>query len=342
MRRFWRAWAKQLVLLLLFHLCLCIFSVDAVEVRIKDITLIPEATSNQLLGFGVVIGLPGTGDSTQLITAKQMLTNLLNRMEDIRLNPDDISRAENIAAVIVTADLPAFAKEGDRIDVTVSSIGDAEDLKGGTLLMSRLLGADGNVYVTAQGAVVVTLPKGPRVRNAPPTGKISDGGLIVRSLAADFDNLEAISLRLNHPYFNTTSLIAKKINETFWNGIAEPIDLGTVNVNVPEAYRGSERLVNFISTIGELRVQPDTKATVVISETTGTIVIGERVSISTFAVSYGEGDLTITINKMPPGETTLDDVVNALQAAGATTQDLIEILKLMEQAGALHATLIIK
>ena len=338
MKRLWCAGTKQLALsLLVFYLC--VFSVDAVEVRIKDITKFPMATANQLFGFGIVIGLAGTGDSTQMIAPKQMFANLLNRMEDIRLNADDISRAENLAIVGVTADLPAFAKEGDWIDVTVSSVGDAEDLKGGTLLFTRLLAADGNVYATAQGRVVVTVPKDRRARNVPPTGKIAEGGLIVRGLEADLDNLESILLRLNHPDFNTTSLIAKKINETFWHGIAEPLDLGTVKVNVPEDYR--ERLPNFISTIGELRVQPDAKATVVISEATGSIVIGERVRVSTFAVSYGEGNLTITINKMPAGETTLDDVVNALQAAGATTQDLIEILKLMKNAGALHATLLI-
>ena len=316
-----------------------VFLAHGVEVRIKDITSVPEATSNQLLGVGIVIGLPGTGDSTQLITAKQMLTNMLNRMEDIRLNPDDISRAENIAAVTVTAELPAFAKEGNRIDVTVSSIGDAEGLKGGTLLFARLHAADGNVYATAQGKIVVTVPAGQRARNLPPTGEIPGGGLIVRSLEADLDNLESISIRLNHPDFNTTSLIAKKINETFWNGIAEPVDLGTVNVEVPEAYR--KRLVNFISTIGDLRVQPDARATVIINEATGAIVIDEKVRVSTFAVSYGEANLAININKMPSGEASLDDVVNALQAAGATTRDLIEVLKLMDKAGALHATLII-
>lgn len=292
-----------------------------------------------MFGFGVVIGLPGTGDSTQLIIAKQALANLLNRMEDIRLNPEDLSRAENVAAVMVTADLPAFTEEGNRIDVSISSIGDADDLKQGTLLFTRLHGADGNVYATAQGKIVVTEPKDQRIRNLPPIGRIPGGGLVVRSLDADFDNLKSVSIRLNHPDFNTTSLIAKKINETFWNGIAEPINLGTVKIEVPEDYR--TRLVNFISTIGELRVQPDVRATVAINEATGAIVIGERVRVSTFAVSYGERNLTININKMPSGETTLDDVVNALQAAGATTKDLIEVLKLMEKTGALHATLII-
>merc|ERR1711964_268223 len=162
-----------------------------------------------------------------------------------------------MGAVTVTAELPAFTKEGNRIDVTVSSIGDAEGLKGGTLLFARLHAADGNVYATAQGKIVVTVPAGQRARNLPPTGKIPGGGLIVRSLEADLDNLESISIRLNHPDFNTTSLIAKKINETFWNGIAEPVDLGTVSVEFRRLTAKGSSTSSRLSAISAFSLMPE-------------------------------------------------------------------------------------
>ena len=166
--------------------------------------------------------------------------------------------------------------------------------------------------------------------------------LVVSKIDTSFDDLEVLSLRLNHPDFSTASLVTKKINETLWDGIAEPRDPSTIQVRIPDAYK--KKLVSFVSMLGELTVEPDTVATVVVNEKTGAVVIGEGVRISTFAVSLngtGASSLTIKINRLPGGESTLDDVVAALKAAGTSTMELIEVLKLMEKAGALHAKLII-
>lgn len=332
----------QLSLLLFLMLVTSSF---AVEVQMGDITRIQEINSNQLLGMGIVVGLPGSGDSTRLVLGRQALSNMLSRMEGVRLDPDQL-QARNIAAVIVTADLPPFAKSGDRLDVFVSSMGDAKDLNNGTLIFARLQAGDGKVYATAQGRIVVTRPKGQRGGTLPPNGEIVSGGLVVRNLEVSLDDMDSITLRLNHPNYSTSSLIAKKINETFWNGMAEPVDSGTVKVEVPEAYYGS-KLVNFIAAINELKIEPNMQATVVVDPKTGAVVIGEGVQISPFAVSLGNGQdgetppTTINIIPVSSEGTTLADVVAALKSVGTKTEDLIEVLKLMEKAGALHATLII-
>lgn len=329
---------KQFTVVLV--ILLAVSSAFAVEVRIKDISYIPEVASNQLFGYGVVIGLPGTGDSSRLLAARQALSNMLINM-DIRLSPEAI-RSDNIAAVMATAELPAFAKEGDRIDVRISSIGDAESMEGGTLLLTPLRAADGKVYASSQGTITVDkrpLAPGARRRNEtlPPVGKIVGGALIAKTLDTKFEDMNSLSIRLRNPDFATASLVAKKINETFWDGIAIAVDLGTVKVEVPKDFK--KRLVNFVSMLGELTVNPDTKAKVVINERTGTVIIGEKVRISTFAISHG--NMTLKISQMPNGKATLDDVVTALKAVGTTTEDLIAILKTMKAAGALQAELII-
>ena len=314
------------------------FEANSVSVRIKDVTTIPEMSSNQLWGMGIVVGLPGTGDSTRLALARQAVSNMLTRMEGLRISPDGL-QARNIAAVSVTAELPPFSKAGDQIDVMVSSVGDAKTLSGGTLLFARLQAADGRVYATAQGVIASVAAPGEREA---PIGSVAKGGLVVNKIDTSFDDLEVLSLRLNHPDFSTASLVTKKINETLWDGIAEPRDPSTIQVRIPDAYK--KKLVSFVSMLGELTVEPDTVATVVVNEKTGTVVIGEGVRISTFAVSLngtGASSLTIKINRLPGGESTLDDVVAALKAAGTSTMELIEVLKLMEKAGALHAKLII-
>ena len=326
---------------IIFFFCVFIgsaFEANSVSVRIKDVTTIPEMSSNQLWGMGIVVGLPGTGDSTRLALARQAVSNMLTRMEGLRISPDGL-QARNIAAVSVTAELPPFSKAGDQIDVMVSSVGDAKTLSGGTLLFARLQAADGRVYATAQGVIASVAAPGEREA---PIGSIAKGGLVVNKIDTNFDDLEVLSLRLNHPDFSTASLVTKKINETLWEGIAEPKDPSTIQVRIPDAYK--KKLVGFVSMLGELTVEPDTVATVVVNEKTGAVVIGEGVRISTFAVSLngtGASSLTIKINRLPGGESTLDDVVAALKAAGTSTMELIEVLKLMEKAGALHAKLII-
>ena len=180
------------VILYLFLVVGSVLSADAVEVRIKDVTTIPEMSANQLWGMGIVVGLPGTGDSTRLALARQAVTNMLTRMEGLRLNPDGL-QARNIAAVMVTAELPPFAKAGEQIDTMVSSMGDAKTLSGGTLLFARLQGADGQVYATAQGVVASVAAPGQREA---PIGKIPKGGLVVTNLETSFDRSSSNTRRV--------------------------------------------------------------------------------------------------------------------------------------------------
>ena len=253
---------KQTICVILFF-CLFVwsdFEANSVSVRIKDVTTIPEMSSNQLWGMGIVVGLPGTGDSTRLALARQAVSNMLTRMEGLRISPDGL-QARNIAAVSVTAELPPFSKAGDQIDVMVSSVGDAKTLSGGTLLFARLQAADGRVYATAQGVIASVAAPGEREA---PIGSVAKGGLVVNKIDTSFDDLEVLSLRLNHPDFSTASLVTKKINETLWDGIAEPRDPSTIQVRIPDAYK--KKLVSFVSMLGELTVEPDTVATVVVNE----------------------------------------------------------------------------
>lgn len=329
---------KVLTLIALLALTLSSVAFGAPKVRIKDIAHVEDARPNQLIGIGLVVGLNGTGDKMRL--APQMMQNMLRHF-DLSLAQRNIA-ARNVAAVMVTANLPPFAKPGMRIDVTVSSLGDARSLEGGFLLLTPLKGPDGNVYAVAQGPVSIG-PEG----SFPTVGVVTNGAIVEREVPVELSRNGVISIVLNNPDFTTARRIAESINSSFGD-IAEAKDASKVEVKVPSSY--ARNLVAFISSLEELEVTPDAPAIVVINERTGTVVMGENVKISRVAVAHKNFSIVVgpTEAGAPPVQgymmefpetTTVGDVVKALNAVGATPKDIIAILQAMKRAGALHAEL---
>ena len=346
---------------------------------IKNLVQIDGARDNQLVGYGLVVGLDGKGDSSaDASTARQSLRNMMQSF-GVNHNKEEF-KSKNVAAVMVTADVKSFLKSGSRIDVTVSSIGDAKSLQGGTLIQTPLQGADGVVYAVAQGAVVVggyTAGGGEDSggsasvqRNHPTVGCVPDGAIIEKEIQSHLLKNNSIDLNLMNPNFLTSVRIADSINK-FFPGSAQALSPANVNVIVPESYRG--QLTNFIAQIGMYDVIPDTKAKIVINEKTGTIVATEQVRISTVAVSHG--NLTISVQQkeqfspspliavrqqnhaktknvqlkvkeeLQPFTTledfpTIQDLTIGLNQMGASTRDMITILQNIKAAGALQAELI--
>jgi flagellar P-ring protein FlgI len=344
---------------------------SAVAVRIKDIAAFDGVRDNQLIGYGLVVGLNGSGDSIQTRFSVQSLVNVLERM-GVSVNRADIM-VNNVAAVMVTAILPPFSKRGTAIDVLVSSLGDAKSLAGGTLLMTPLKGGDGQVYVVAQGGVLTnSFSYGGQAataqKNHPTAGRVPDGALVERELPNSLAGRNTLKLNLHQPDFTTATRMAAAINAKFQLRIASCSDPGSVTLEIPEAYRG--RTVEFAADLERLEVQPDNPARVVLNERTGTIVMGENVRLATVAVSHG--NLTLYIKETPQvsqpaplskGETkvvprttvkvkegggglalvregaNIGDVVRALNALGVTPRDLIGIMQSIKAAGALQAEL---
>ena len=346
-------------------------------VRIKDITRIKGVRDNQLLGYGLVVGLNGTGDGNNSQFTVQSVANMLRNFGVI-VDPEELGM-DNVAAVMVTAKLPPFIHEGSEIDVTLSSIGDADSLQGGTLLMTPLYGPAGNeVYAVAQGSVSIggfnEGGGGNQVRqNHTTVGRVPNGALIEKEVPMSFTSNEHVTLVLANPNFATAQRISDVINGTFGytpqgGYYAQAIDAGQVEIKVPNYYEN--KVVNFISRLEQLEVRPDTEAKVVINERTGTIVMGHNVRLS--KVSVAHGNLTVTIatqeNVSQPDpftdgqtevteETDIDvseensrlmvlpkgssiaDVVKGLNAVGASPRDIIAILQAIKQSGALHAEL---
>lgn len=338
--------------------------------RIKDIANINGIRTNQLVGYGLVVGLKGTGDKANTIFTNQSLANMLEKM-GIRVDPNK-TKVNNIAAVTVTADLPPFGKVGNKIDAIVSSIGDAKSLEGGFLLLTPLRGADGEVYAIAQGPLVVggylATGNGANVsKNHPTVGRVPNGATIEREISyEDFKN-DSLVISLKIPDYTNARRIAEKINETF-KGAAVAQDGGTIAVKTPEEMKSNP--VKFVSIIENLDVKPSNSAKIVVDEKTGTVVMGENILISTVAVSHG--NITVQIkeesNVSQPlpfarGQTvatpdtklkveeekgkwmimqegiSLKELVSALNASGASTRDVITILQTIKAAGALHAEL---
>jgi len=346
----------------------------SVAVRLKDIIDIEGVRGNYLIGYGLVVGLKQTGDGAQTQFTVQSVVNMLQKF-GINV-PKNQVRLKNVAAVLVTAYLPPYAKPGQKIDVTVSTLGDAKSLQGGTLLMTPLKGPDGKVYAIAQGPVSIGgfaaggAAGGVQV-NHPTVGKIPGGAIVERPVPMEnLNNMPKILLSLKDGDFNTVTEIANLINLYLNGKYAYPRDLRTIVLNIPDKYKG--RVIELIAEIGELEVVPDVPARVVIDERTGTVVIGENVRISKVAIAHG--NLSVQIKEAPlaaqpypfsPGETvvvprtevqveeqkakvvvleegaTLGELVRALNAVGATARDLIAILQAIKAAGALHAELII-
>lgn len=253
--------------------------------RIKDITSVGGVRDNQLIGYGLIVGLDGSGDNIKNGFTDQTLANMLNNqglsMKDKKL------KADNVAAVMVTAKLPPFARIGTRIDVMVSSIGDADSLLGGTLLMTPLRGADGKIYAVAQGPVTVGgfSAGGGITKNHPTVGRISNGAFVERELQYDFDKKKQFTLNLHNPDFTTCKGMAESINARISDVEAKLIDSGSIDIKIKDSFNGS--IVGLVSVVENLAVFVDSAAVVVLNEKTGTVVMGDKVRISTVAVAHG-------------------------------------------------------
>ena len=347
---------------------------DADAARIKDIADIRGVRQNQLVGYGLVVGLEGTGDSDDSMFTIQSLASLLEKM-GVTVQPDDIADVENVAAVMVTTDLPAFASQGSRIDVLVSSIGDAENLQGGTLLFTPLKGADGSVYAVAQGPVstggfTVSGNSGDEVqKNFPTVGRVVGGALVEKEIHSNFNQKDSLTLALHDPDFTTASRVAQAINRAFFSQLAQTENAGSIQVSVPENYLGNT--VQFVTMIESLGVTPDMVSKVVVNERTGTVIMGENVRISTIAIAHGnlsiqidesqnvsqplpfsrggrtvvtpESDIVVQEGKNPiflvESGVSIGEVVKALNALGVSPRDLIAIFQALKAAGALQAEL---
>lgn len=360
----------------LLMLALIAATAAAVDVRIKDIARFQGYSDNQLVGFGLVIGLNGTGDGNQIRFTSQMIANFLNS-SGIRHDATQI-RTRNAAAVMITATLPPFVRPGSKIDITVSAIGDATSLQGGTLVLSQLTAPNGEVYATAQGPIVVggfaASGAGASVtQNVPTSGIISNGAIVQREVPVNLQARQAMRLVLNEFDFTTAARVCGAINEKFGREIARSNDAGSVDMIVPLEYQG--KVVDFIAAVEGVNVQTDEKAVVVINERTGTVVIGKDVRISTVAIAHG--NLTISVSTqylvsqpqpfaregetvvvpdtevtaeeqtgksdsavlMLPEGTNIGEIVRALNALGVTPRDIIAILQAMKAQGALKADL---
>ncbi len=362
--------SKPILILLLLQLVLPATSMSA---RIKDIAQIEGVRNNQLVGYGLVVGLNGSGDSASTEFTIQSLVNMMQKL-GITVDQDKV-KVNNIAAVIVTADLPPFAKAGSTIDVLVSSIGDAKSLAGGSLLMTPLKGPDGHIYAVAQGPLAVgALAFGGKAasvqKNHPTVGRLPGGALVEREVPFKLNPGSELSYRLARADFTTVSRIVSVINNFYSSNIAKAADSGSFKVRIPDEHRGNT--IGFIASLEGLPVKPDTTAKIVVNEKTGTIVMGNDVRLATVAISHGNLNLVISEsaevsqpNPLGEGETvvvpqteitaiedqgnlvvlqmgvSIGDVANALNAIGATPRDLIAIFQAIKAAGGLHADLVV-
>lgn len=342
--------------------------------RIKDLTVVEGGRDNQLVGYGIVVGLAGDGDSNAATTLRSV-ANVLQRY-GLTINPTDI-KAKNVAAVMLTADIGAFIKPGARLDVNVASMGDAKSLQGGVLLQAPLLGADGRVYAVAQGPIAIggfiggaggaggaTIQK-----NHPTVGNITNGAIVEREISASVVREGAMRLLLHNPDFTTAARMAEAIN-TRWPGMSLAVDSATVGVTLPAEYRGRD--IAFIAELGQIESSSDTLARIVINERTGTIVATSSVRLSQVAIAHGSLTITITSNvgvsqpnALSNGQTvvapstqtgvnegkggfsiindppTIERLAAALNALGVSTRDMMAIFQTLKRSGALQAELVI-
>jgi len=362
----------RILSILMFSIVL--FAGNLQAARIKDVARLEGVRDNQLVGYGLVVGLNGTGDSKSTQFTTQSLVNMLDRM-GVTVDRNQV-KVDNVAAVMVTAELPPFTKAGNQIDVSISSIGDAESLAGGTLLMTPLKGPDGKVYAVAQGPVVVgSLSFGGKAakvqKNHPTAGRIPGGALVEREIPFHLPTSDDLVYRVEETDFTTVSRISDVINDRFGDNTARPVDGASLEVHLPDSYQG--RMVRFLSELEALEVRTDSPARIVVNEKTGTIVMGQDVRIDTVAVSQGNLSLVIseTANVSQPapfarrGRTvavpqtdievkeedsalvvmdmgvSISEIAQALNAIGASPRDLIAILQAIKAAGALHAELVV-
>ena len=371
----------KLFLSLLFSVfLLSVFPVEKSEaVRIKDIAQIHGVRENQLLGYGLITGLSGTGDDMKKSQfTLQAIYNMMTR-HGITLDPGNIRdiKIKNVAAVMVIASLPSFARSGSTIDIQVSSMGDAKSLAGGTLLMTPLVGADGNVYAVAQGALAIgAFSFGGKAaqaqKNHPTVGRISGGAIVEATVPVEIGGDGTLEYQLRNADFTTSANMSRAINHRFGANTAFPDSSGSVKIAIPEQFR--KNIVEFIASVENLDVQADSTARVVVNERTGTIVMGKDVRLSTVAVSHGNLSLIIrddyNVSQPRPfaeGRTvvtpetemtvvedegqlvlldmkkgiSIGEIATALNAIGATPRDLIAIFQAIKAAGSMHGDLII-
>ena len=348
----------------------CAVSTATATSRIKDLASIEGIRQNQLIGYGLVVGLNGTGDTLNNSPfTKQSLQGMLERL-GVNIRGQQI-RTGNVAAVMVTGNLPAFGTQGTRMDVTVSSLGDSKNLQGGTLLVTPLLGADGNVYAVAQGSVAVggfeaQGAAASITRGVPTVGRIANGAIIEREIEFALNRLPNVRLALRNADFTTAKRIAAAVNDYLGVKSAEPIDPSTVQLSIPAEFKGN--VVAFLTEIEQLQVDPDLAAKIVIDERSGIIVMGRDVRVATVAVA--QGNLTVTISESPQvsqpnplsrGRTvvtpnsrvgvtedgkklalvkdgvSLQQLVDGLNGLGIGPRDLIGILQAIKAAGAIEA-----
>lgn len=353
-------------------LCLLPFAVSAGPIRIKDLVEFDGVRANDLVGYGLVVGLNGTGDGLRNAPfTEEIMSNLLERL-GVNVSGEQY-QPKNVAAVFVTATLPPFARTGGQIDATVSAIGDAKSLLGGTLIMTPLNGADGQIYAVAQGAIIAggisaDGQAAKVVQGVPTSGSIPSGARVEREVDFDFTQLESLRLALREPDFTTAARIEGVINYELGGRSAEMLDSGTVLLKI-----GNRSPAHLISQLENLTVEPETRARVVVDQRSGTIVMGEDVRISRVAVA--QGNLTLRIDETPivvqpnpftegetivvprssadiqkdpgtglaevSGGTNLSQVVAGLNALGVAPHDMIDILKSINAAGALHADFVV-
>jgi flagellar P-ring protein FlgI len=340
--------------------------------RLKDIATLKGVRTNQLIGYGLVVGLNGSGDGAGTKFTVQSLVNMMERM-GVHVLPEQV-KVNNVAAVMVTADLPPFAREGSKLDVLVSSVGDAKSLQGGTLLLTPLRGVDSNIYGLAQGALLVGgfstggQAGGGVQKNHPTVARIPGGASIEREVPFEFNSLDDLVIILHQPDFTTALRVSEAINAEQAYPIAFPADAGTIRVDVPSEFR--KNLVGLMASLEQVTVSPDSRAKITVDERTGTVVIGENVRISSVAIAHGNlsvqikeyedvsqplpfsrGETVVTRDSevsaeeeerqliiMPEG-TSLGELVKALNAIGISPRDLIAVFRAIKAAGALQADL---
>jgi len=286
-------------IMLIVLACTFLSQATAEAARIKDIAAIQGVRPNQLFGYGLVIGLNGSGDKNGTSFTIQGLANMLEKM-GIHVSTQDI-KVSNVAAVMVSATLPPFARIGKKIDILLSSIGDAKTLQGGTLLLTPLTGVDGKVYALAQGPISVGgfsaggSAGGGVTKNHPTVGRITDGATVEREIPLSLEGKKELVLILNNPDFNTAKRMADAIDLQFGEKLAKPLDSGTLDIRIPERFEN--QVVSLIAELGNLEMEPDTIARVVVNEKTGTVIIGDNVSISQVAVAHGNLSIQIEETK---------------------------------------------
>lgn len=361
--------AMRLIIVLVLAACAAVWSTGKVyAVRLKDISSFSGVRNNELVGYGLVVGLAGTGDGTSSTFTMTSMANMLDKM-GVQVSASAL-KPKNVAAVMVSAKMPVSSKPGAPLDVTVSSLGDAKSLLGGVLLVTPLKGLDGRVYAVAQGPLTIggfaiAGEAASAQKNIPTVGRIPNGAVVERSVPFQFNNQDSMTLNMTVRDFNTTMQVVNRINTTMGGEFARAKDIATVELSIPNKFRGN--MVPLMASLENLDISPDSKAKVVVDEKTGTVVLGQEVRLTKVAVAHGNLQVVISedqeVSQPGPfsdGETvvtpqtdveiqeqnnrlmlmegaTLQELVDGLNSIGAAPRDLISIIRALKVAGSLHA-----